>query len=511
MVHLRGLVVFALFLPGVARRSARIGESHHDAQQQNNTFVKALELFSVARERFIPAGFGKARFPRQGHGVDVQTQPGRYDLNPNRNLQMMATSDEGNRKSSGSGFRFGRSKDTSKTPPKTSGSGFRFGRPNSAPPPPAKSDPFSFLKPKEEEAATPPPKTADLFSFFKPKEEEAPTTPRAKVDPFSFLKPKEEEAATPPPKTADLFSFFKPEEEEAPTPPLAKTDAFSFFKPKEEEALAPPPAAADPFSFLKPKAEEQPAPPPAKADLFSFLKPQAEEQPAPPPANSDRPTFFEELNERALQIKEEEQAPLSEFEEEPATPFGEEDFPMASSELPASTAPASFVDNVGSAGTLVGAGVSGAVLGGILTDVAGVGITGELVTDAAAVAAVLTGVGAAYAATRPDEAGEAARFVGGAVANTTAAYAELAAINAEIAVLKKQQEAQAAIDAKIAQVKAVPGEVQEAVLRQVEEVKAAPMRKVNELKQQLAEEQENFNRRKQQLMEEKENLNGRYK
>merc|ERR1740129_298930 len=377
MVHLRGLVVFALFLPGVARRSARIGESHHDAQQQNNTFVKALELFSVARERFIPAGFGKARFPRQGHGVDVQTQPGRYDLNPNRNLQMMATSDEGNRKSSGSGFRFGRSKDTSKTPPKTSGSGFRFGRPNSAPPPPAKSDPFSFLKPKEEEA---------------------------------------------------------------PTPPLAKTDAFSFFKPKEEEALAPPLAAADPFSFLKPKAEEQPA---------------------PPPANSDRPTFFEELNERALQIKEEEQAPLSEFEEEPATPFGEEDFPMASSELPASTAPASFVDNVGSAGTLVGAGVSGAVLGGILTDVAGVGITGELVTDAAAVAAVLTGVGAAYAATRPDEAGEAARFVGGAVANTTAAYAELAAINAEIAVLKKQQEAQAAIDAKIAQVKAVPGEVQE--------------------------------------------------
>ena len=85
---------------------------------------------------------------------------------------------------------------------------------------------------------------------------------------------------------------------------------------------------------------------------------------------------------------------------------------------------------------------------------------------------------AAYAATRPDEAGQAARFVGGAVANTTSAYAELAAVSAELAVLEQQQRAQAAIDEKVAEVQALPGQVQSKIEATVDEtvaaVKAAP-------------------------------------
>ena len=69
----------------------------------------------------------------------------------------------------------------------------------------------------------------------------------------------------------------------------------------------------------------------------------------------------------------------------------------------------------------IGAGAAGAIGGAILADVAvttaGIGLTGELLTDAAAVGAVLLGAGTVYATTRPDEAGEAARFVGGAVSN----------------------------------------------------------------------------------------------
>ena len=74
---------------------------------------------------------------------------------------------------------------------------------------------------------------------------------------------------------------------------------------------------------------------------------------------------------------------------------------------------------------------------------------------------------AAYAATRPDEAGEAARFVGGAVANTTSAYAELAAVSAELAVLEQQQKAQAAADAAV-------NEVNVRVDRTVRKIKNAP-------------------------------------
>ena len=58
----------------------------------------------------------------------------------------------------------------------------------------------------------------------------------------------------------------------------------------------------------------------------------------------------------------------------------------------------------------IGAGITGAVAGGILADslvtAANVGLTGELLTDAGVIGAVLLGGGAVYASQRPDEAGE---------------------------------------------------------------------------------------------------------
>jgi len=148
MVHLCGLVFFTLFLPGAARRSVRIGESHYDAQQQNHTFAKTFEVLSVARDTFLPGVSGEALFHRQGPGVNVQTRPGRYDLTPNRNLQIMATAVERNRTynkkyKSDMKTQFGRksASGTSRTAPKMSGPSFRSGRSKPAPPPPAPAPP----------------------------------------------------------------------------------------------------------------------------------------------------------------------------------------------------------------------------------------------------------------------------------------------------------------------------------------------------------------------------------
>jgi hypothetical protein len=93
----------------------------------------------------------------------------------------------------------------------------------------------------------------------------------------------------------------------------------------------------------------------------------------------------------------------------------------------------------------------------------GVSISGELLTDAAAVGAVVLGGGAIYAAAQPGKAGEAARFVGGSVANVTAAYAELAQLEAEIALLEQQQKAKAKIDAAVSEIVATPGRIADEV------------------------------------------------
>jgi len=55
MMHLRGLVLFLFVLLGGARRSIRIDDSHHDAQQQH-TRANGLGASAVAREALIPVG-----------------------------------------------------------------------------------------------------------------------------------------------------------------------------------------------------------------------------------------------------------------------------------------------------------------------------------------------------------------------------------------------------------------------------------------------------------------------
>lgn len=57
MMHLRGLVLFTLFLLGAARRSVLIGNSHHNAEQHTNTLSQALEGSVEALETGLPRGF----------------------------------------------------------------------------------------------------------------------------------------------------------------------------------------------------------------------------------------------------------------------------------------------------------------------------------------------------------------------------------------------------------------------------------------------------------------------
>jgi len=56
-MRLHVLVLFLLFLPGGARRSIRIVDSHDGAQQQNNTLADYLEVSTQAQEALIPRGF----------------------------------------------------------------------------------------------------------------------------------------------------------------------------------------------------------------------------------------------------------------------------------------------------------------------------------------------------------------------------------------------------------------------------------------------------------------------
>jgi len=66
-----GLVLLTWFLPGYARRNFRIDDSRHDAQQQDNMLIEALEVTAGVREALLPEGFGKAFNPGWGH-----VQPG---------------------------------------------------------------------------------------------------------------------------------------------------------------------------------------------------------------------------------------------------------------------------------------------------------------------------------------------------------------------------------------------------------------------------------------------------
>jgi len=58
MMHLRGLVLSVLLLPGGARRSFRIRNSHQYAQQQHTKLANGLEVAAETQEASIPGGFG---------------------------------------------------------------------------------------------------------------------------------------------------------------------------------------------------------------------------------------------------------------------------------------------------------------------------------------------------------------------------------------------------------------------------------------------------------------------
>lgn len=58
MMHSCGLVVSLLILPGVARRSTRIRDSHQYAQQQQTELANGLEVSAEAQEALIPGGVG---------------------------------------------------------------------------------------------------------------------------------------------------------------------------------------------------------------------------------------------------------------------------------------------------------------------------------------------------------------------------------------------------------------------------------------------------------------------
>jgi len=69
-MHLRGLVLLLLSLPGSAHRSIRIDDSHHGAQQQNNMLTNGLEASAVSQETLIPwvlrPGLLRSVYPRAG-------------------------------------------------------------------------------------------------------------------------------------------------------------------------------------------------------------------------------------------------------------------------------------------------------------------------------------------------------------------------------------------------------------------------------------------------------------
>jgi len=56
MINLRGLIILSLFLSGDARRSFRIEDLRHDAQQQIKTLTKDFELSAAGKDALLPSG-----------------------------------------------------------------------------------------------------------------------------------------------------------------------------------------------------------------------------------------------------------------------------------------------------------------------------------------------------------------------------------------------------------------------------------------------------------------------
>lgn len=66
MMYLRGLVLFLLSLTRGARLSIRSDDSHHGAQQRNNTLGNGLGVSAEVREAFLPGGLRMGVYHRAG-------------------------------------------------------------------------------------------------------------------------------------------------------------------------------------------------------------------------------------------------------------------------------------------------------------------------------------------------------------------------------------------------------------------------------------------------------------
>jgi len=87
MMHIRGLVLWTLFLRGVARRSLRVD----DSSQQNNTLTAES---AEARESFLPGGFGKVQLPRVRAAAAAVRLPGRALFGATPRAREVAMADE---------------------------------------------------------------------------------------------------------------------------------------------------------------------------------------------------------------------------------------------------------------------------------------------------------------------------------------------------------------------------------------------------------------------------------
>lgn len=71
MMHLRGLVLFTLLLPGIARRCTRLDLLVHHAQQQTNTLTEGVHVSAEMRGALLPGGSRTALF--RGRGPQTRT------------------------------------------------------------------------------------------------------------------------------------------------------------------------------------------------------------------------------------------------------------------------------------------------------------------------------------------------------------------------------------------------------------------------------------------------------
>jgi len=62
MINLRGMIILSLFLSGDARRSFRIEDSRHDAQQQIKTLSKDFKVSAEGKDALLPTGLKPMRF-----------------------------------------------------------------------------------------------------------------------------------------------------------------------------------------------------------------------------------------------------------------------------------------------------------------------------------------------------------------------------------------------------------------------------------------------------------------